>query len=50
MTFRKYPIVFLILLLVLHLVSIAHAGSGDKSAKEHPWEEVKFCQPVISLV
>ncbi len=33
MTFRKYLIVFLILLLVLPLVSIAHAGSGDKSEK-----------------
>lgn len=47
MTFSKYMTVFLILFFVLYLVSIAHASLCEKSAKEHPWDEVTSDQPVI---
>lgn len=50
MILRKCLVFFLILQLVLLLISIAYAGSGDKSAKEHPWDEVKDNQPIISSV
>lgn len=47
MILRKCLAFFLILQLVLLLISTAYAGSGDKSAKEHPWDEVKETRPFI---
>lgn len=50
MILRKCLAFFLILQLVLLLISTAYAGSGDKSAKEHPWDEEQCNQHIISSV
>jgi hypothetical protein len=50
MTLRKCLAFFLILQLVLHLVSTTQTGLCGKSAREHPWDEVKDNRPIISSV
>ena len=48
MTFRKWLVAFLILLLFSPLILTVHAGPGpNEPVLEHPWDEVKSNPTII---